>query len=410
MDEGILFHDIFSPMFLRLPRTFWFLFLGTFINRLGSFVLPFLALYLTSERGITPSRAALVVSLFGAGSFISQLTGGELTDRLGRRPVMLISFLAAPVAMLTLGFARGLPVIAATTLVLGFLTDLYRPAVSAAVADLVPAENRTRAYGYLYWAINLGFAVAPVLAGLLAGRDYLYLFIGDALTTFVFGLIVLFAVSETRPAEAVHAAGATLRERAHQLGRAPILLLFALLTLFFGMIYMQGYVSLPLDMQSDGLGPEKYGAAIAVNGILIVLVGIPVSNAAGKWPRFPSIAASALLMGLGFGSTALAGTFPFFMLSIAIWTFGEIIGSAVAPTIVADLSPIELRGLFQGVFGAAWGLSAFLGPLLGGWIYENYGSSVLWSGCFALGCLLTLAYLTLGRVARRQTITSNPLP
>jgi MFS family permease len=285
-------------MFLNLPRTYWYLFLGTFINRLGAFVLPFLTLYLTGERGFSPSRAALVVSCFGAGSFISQLTGGELTDRLGRRPVMLISFLAAPFAMLTLGFLRDLAQIAACTILLGFLTDLNRPAVSAAVADLIPPEHRTRAYGYLYWAVNLGFAIAPVLAGLLAGRNFLYLFLGDALTTFLFGLIVLFAVRETRPAEAVRAAHANLRERAGQLGRAPILLLFASLTLFFGVIYMQGYITLPLEMISHGLSRAQYGTAIAINGILIVLVGIPVSNLAGKWPRFPSIAAASFLMGL----------------------------------------------------------------------------------------------------------------
>ena len=397
-------------MFLSLPRTYWYLFLGTFINRLGAFVLPFLTLYLTGERGVSPSHAALVVSCFGAGSFISQLTGGELTDRLGRRPVMLISFLAAPVAMLTLGFLRDLALIAACTVLLGFLTDLYRPAVNAAVSDLVPPENRTRAFGYLYWAINLGFAIAPVLAGFLAGRNYLYLFLGDALTTFLFGLIVLFAVPETRPAEAERATHATLRERAGQLGRAPILLLFAFLTLFFGVIYMQGYIALPLDMISHGLGPEHYGAAIAVNGILIVLVGIPISNLAGKWPRFPSVAAAAFLIGLGFGVTAFANTLPFFMFSIAVWTIGEILGSAVAPTIVADLSPIEFRGLFQGVFGAAWGLSFFLGPLLGGWVYERFGSSTLWGGCFALGCLLTLAYLGLARLAHTRAESPNPLP
>ena len=389
-------------MFLKLPRTYWYLFIGTFINRLGAFVLPFLTLYLTGERAISPSLAALVVSMFGAGSFAAQLTGGELTDRLGRRPVMLISFLATPLAMVTLGFARDLRLIAATTLVLGFITDLYRPAVSAAVADLVPPEDRTRAYGYIYWAINLGFAVSPVIAGFLAGRNYLYLFLGDALTTFLFGLIVLFAVQETRPAEAVHAAHASLRERAAQLGRVPILLIFSFITLFFGMIYMQGYVALPLDMASHGLSPEKYGLAIAVNGILIVIFGIPIANAAGKWPRFPSIAAATFLMGLGFGLNAFADSFGFFAFSIAVWTFGEIIGSAVAPTIVADLAPIELRGLFQGVFGAAWGLSFFFGPLLGGWVYEHLGPSALWGGCFALGCALTLAYLGLARFAHKS--------
>ena len=107
--------------------------------------------------------------------------------------------------MLALGFARAVPLIAGCTFALGFLTDLYRPAVSAAIADLVPPEHRIRAYGYLYWAINLGFAVAPVVAGLLAGYAYLALFVGDAVTTFAFGVIVLLGLKETRPAAAVRA-------------------------------------------------------------------------------------------------------------------------------------------------------------------------------------------------------------
>src|SRR4026209_1099501 len=96
-----------------LPPTYWLLWSGTLINRLGGFVIPFLTLYLTSQRDVPVSQAALMVSLFGAGSFLSQLIGGELTDRLGRRPVMLMSFLVTPVIMVTLGLVRNLPIIAA---------------------------------------------------------------------------------------------------------------------------------------------------------------------------------------------------------------------------------------------------------------------------------------------------------
>src|SRR5512134_3587554 len=249
-----------------LPPPYWLIWTGTLINRLGGFVIPFLTLYLTTQRAIPVSRAALMVSLFGAGSFLAQLSGGELTDRFGRRPVMLMSFFITPIFMVVLGLARDLVFISVATLIVGFFTDLYRPAVGAAIADLVPPKSRTRAYGYNYWAINLGAAIAPILAGLMAQYDYLILFIADAATTAVFGLIVLFGIRETRPAEAHHAAHTPINERISQLRRAPILLIFSLITLFFGMIYTQGYVSLPLDMQSRGLGPDQYGTAIALNG------------------------------------------------------------------------------------------------------------------------------------------------
>jgi MFS family permease len=385
-----------------LPPTYWLIWAGTLINRLGGFVIPFLTLYLTAQREIPVSTAALMVSLFGAGSFLAQLTGGELTDRLGRRPVMLMSFFITPVFMILLGWARGLALISVSTFIVGFFTDLYRPAVGAAIADLVPPESRTRAYGYNYWAINMGAAIAPLLAGLIADYNYFILFVGDALTTAVFGLIVLFGIRETRPAEAHHVSQAPIGERISQLQRAPILLLYSLITLFFGIIYMQGYVTLPLDMQAHGLGPPEYGAAIAVNGFLVILVTIPVSNMAAKWPRFETVAAAAVLLGLGFGFTALATNLPLFALSVALWTLGEIAGTSVGPTIIADLSPVESRGLFQGIFGAAWGLSYFVGPLAGGWVYEHWGSNALWVGCLVLGFVIAVCYLALSAPAKRQ--------
>ncbi len=392
-----------------MPPTYWFIWIGTLINRLGGFVIPFLTLYLTAQRAIPVSQAALMVSLFGAGSFIAQLTGGELTDRLGRRPVMLMSFFITPIFMITLGLARDLALISISTFIVGFFTDLYRPAVGAAIADLVPPESRTRAYGYVYWAINLGAAVAPVLAGLIAGYNYLILFVADALTTAIFGFIVLFGIRETRPAEAHQTAHMPLSERISQLKRGPILLMFSFITLFFGMIYTQGYVGLPLDMQSHGLGPGQYGAAIALNGFLIILVTIPVSSMAAKWPRFETVAAAAVLLGLGYGFTALASNLSLFALSVAIWTLGEIAATSVAPTIIADLSPIELRGLYQGIFGAAWGLAYFVGPIVGGWVYENLGSNTLWIGCLITGMVIAFCYHALSAPAKRHMARSNTL-
>ena len=392
-----------------LPPTYWLIWTGTLINRLGGFVIPFLTLYLTAQREIPVSQAALMVSLFGAGSFIAQLSGGELTDRLGRRPVMLMSFFITPVFMVVLGLARDLALISIATFFVGFFTDLYRPAVGAAIADLVPPESRTRAYGYNYWAINLGAAVAPLLAGLIADYNFFILFLADAVTTAAFGFIVLLGIRETRPAAVHQTSPARTGERISQLKRAPILLIYSVITLFFGIVYMQGNVTLPIDMQAHGLGPAEYGVAIAVNGLLIILTTIPVSTMAAKWPRFETVAAASVLLGLGFGFTALATNLPLFALSVAIWTLGEIAATSVGPTIIADLSPVELRGLYQGIFGAAWGLSYFVGPLAGGWVYEHWGSNTLWLGCLVVGLLTALCYLALRAPARRQMAKPHPL-
>jgi MFS family permease len=391
-----------------LPPAYWLLWLGTLINRLGGFVIPFLTLYLTGQRDIPVSQAALMVSLFGAGSFTANLAGGEVADRLGRRPILLASFLIAPLNMVALGMARSIELIAVLCLFQGFFTDLYRPAVGAAIADLVPPEGRPRAYGYNYWAINLGAAIAPAVAGLLAQRNYFLLFAGDALTTFIFGLIVLWGIKETRPIEAHQASRSEgARVRLARLGSEPLLLAFTGLALLFGTVYMQGNVTLPVDMQAHGLDAAQYGLAIATNGALVVLLSISVSRAVVRWPRFRTMAVAGLLIGLGFGLTAVATTLMGYVLSVAIWTLGEIAGAAIAPTIVADLSPPELRGLYQGVFGAAWGLSLFSGPLIGGWVFQHLGATTLWTGCLAIGFLLSLGYLALSAPANRRMASTQ---
>ncbi|MEO8625236.1 MAG: MFS transporter [Candidatus Limnocylindrales bacterium] len=392
-----------SPYGRELPAEFWFLWLGTVINRLGGFAVPFLILYLTAKLKMDPASAALYVSGLGAGSFIAQLVGGEIADRFGRRPVLLFSLFAAPIAMLTLGLARETWLIAVAMFLLGFLTDLFRPAMSAAVIDLVPADRRTRAFGYIYWAINLGAALAPIVAGLLANFDYLLLFLGDAVTTAAFGVIVLLRVPETQAAEhKIAAKEANTRSRLGTALRDPILLSFFVLSVCVGLIYSQGNVTLPLDMAAAGLPPSDYGLAIAVNGALIVLVTLQVTRILERLPRYPVIAFSALLLGAGFGLTELATTLPFYALTVVVWTIGEVIGAAVAPVIVSEMSPAALRGLYQGIWGSSWGLAFFIGPALGGILFGHYGSAVLWGATFALGIVVALGFLALSIPARRR--------
>jgi MFS family permease len=385
-----------------LPPVFWFLWFGTVINRLGGFAVPFLMLYFTTKLGITPQTAALMVSVLGAGSFLSQLTGGELSDRLGRRPVMMLSFFVSPVAMLALGIVRDPLLIVAAMFVLGFFTDLYRPAVSAAIVDLVPTEHRTRAFGYIYWAINFGAALAPVAAGLLANFDYFLLFLGDAITTAVFGIIVLIRVPETQSHEVAAAARMPMRDRAGQAARDPMLLVFVLLSLFVGIIYSQSHVTLPIDMAANGLPPSDYGLAIAVNGALIVLITLQTSRFVARWPRYLAMAIAALLLGVGFGLTAFATTLLFYAFTVVVWTLGEVIGAAIAPTIVSEMSPPGLRGLYQGIWGSSWGLAFFIGPALGGYVYQQFGADVLWASMFVIGVLLCIGYLALSIPAKRR--------
>jgi len=401
-----------EPYWQGLPRAFWYLWLGTLISRLGGFVFTFLAIYLTEQQGFSVEAAGLVVSLYGAGSLCAGPLGGMLADRIGRRATLFGGLFCASVALLHLGFARGFLRIAIGTLLLGCATDVGRPAAQAAVADLVPPEERTRAYGLLYWAINLGFAGAAMLAGLLAHLNFLLLFIGDAVGTFCFGCIVFLRLPETRPVArnrepGVPAAGGTAATLLRLLTpyRDRIFISLVLIHFTVAWVFCQSIVSLPLDMSRHGIPIARFGQLIAINGILIVLLQPLAVRIVTRIARGRVLALGSLLNGCGFGLCAISHSQAFYVLSIVIWTIGEILLAPVIPTLVADLAPRELRGSYQGGFQLCWGAGALLGPAFGGLIMGRLGANALWLLCFVIGVASAWLHLLHARVRRRLLLT-----
>jgi MFS family permease len=364
-----------------LPATFWYLWVGALVNRLGGFVYTFLALYLTQARHLTVAQAGLIVSLYGAGSVAAGPVGGFLADRFGRRVTMLAGYLLGAAAMLQLGFARARWHIIVSTLLLGFLTDIYRPAQQATIADVVPPAERTRAYGYHYWAVNLGFAGAAMIAGWLADVSYTLLFVGDAATTLLCGIIVFWKVPETHPERHV-----TTRARPDP--RAPFrdgsFVAFLAAQFLCVLVFAQSNATLPIDMRAHGVSPKIYGTLIAVNGLMIVLLQPTAIGIVQRFRRTRVLAVGALLTGAGFGLCAIGHTPGWYALVIVVFTLGELAFSPVTPTVVADLAPPSLRGTYQGALQMMWGLSACLAPAIGGPILGRFGSRALWAGSFAL--------------------------
>jgi MFS family permease len=176
-----------------LPRPAWILFLGTFINKFGAFVVPFLTLHLTRE-GYSLGDAGLAIGAYGAGTLIASALGGHLADSIGRRKTIVLSMFSAAITMMLLSQARGLPAIIVLTGLAGLTGELYRPASSALLADLIPAGQRVMAYSAYRMAFNAGWAFGPATAGFLSEHGYFWLFVGDAATSAVFGLVAVFAL------------------------------------------------------------------------------------------------------------------------------------------------------------------------------------------------------------------------
>jgi MFS family permease len=389
---------------LGLPRTYWMLWAGMLLNRLGGAIFFLLGIYLTRERGLRPELAGLVISLYAAGGVLAGPVGGALADKLGRRATLLTGTACAGTLMLALGFARSMGALLVLAPLLGFFTDACRPPLQAAVADVVAPQDRARAYGLLYWAINLGFAGASVLGGMLAEHHFTLLFVLDALSTFAYGAIVFVGVPETRPARARAARpGGALARLLTPFRDRPFVMFVGIQALLL-VAFAQVIVALPLDMRAHGLGLPAIGWLLGLNGIYIVIAQPILLRYVRGVGHVQWLAAGCVLTGLGLGATAFAGGALVYALSGVLWTLGEVGFSTAAPALVADFAPVEQRGAYQGTYQLSWGVASMVAPTLGTFVFARFGAHVLWVGC--LGVCVTAAALHV-RVTGRRAATGR---
>lgn len=395
-----------------LPREFWWLWTSTLVNRLGAFVATFMALYLTLDRGYSASYAGLVAALHGLGGVVSSLGAGVMTDRLGRRPTMLVAQLSTAVSVAVLGFMVHPVAIAAVAFVVGMASNASRPAVQAMIADIVPAKDRVRAFSLNYWAINLGFAVSSAGAGFIAEYSYLAGFVGEAVMTLVCAVVVFMKIPESRPRKVPStSAVANAAEDDVRLGtvlRDGRFMAVVGLSFVIALIFQQGYVGLPVAMGADGFSSSDFGTAVAVNGVLIVVLQIPVTRFIRSRDPRQLLIVSSLLAGYGFGLTAFAGSVAVYALTICVWTVAEIVNAPVQNGLVVQLSPAHGRGRYQGMYTLSWSAAALVAPLMSGVVIDHFGAGWLWGTCAVLGTVAALGYWLLMRDLPRDDVATAP--
>ncbi|WP_399931079.1 MDR family MFS transporter [Streptomyces kanamyceticus] len=381
-----------------LPQEFWWLWTSTLTNRIGGFVVPFLALYLTVDRGFSAAYAGLVAALYGLGGIVGALLGGVLSDRIGRRKTMLVTQAGAATATATLGFVTAPVPISALVCVVGVTTNAARPVVQAMMADLVPAEDQGRAFSLNYWATNFGMSVSTALAGLMATHGYLALFLTNALMTLLCGMVVFIKIPETRPSmpdgdAAVTPAEAIVLSRVLRDGRFMALVGS---TFLIATLVQQSSNTLAVSMGNSGLTASQYGLVAGLNGLLIVLLQIPITRLTRSCDRAWLLLVSSLLVGGGFGLTIFAESAWSYAVTVTVWTLGEVVMLPASVALVADFSPTHARGRYQGMYALAWSAASFVGPLAGGVALDRWGNG-MWPFCAVIGAVAGAGYWALLR-------------
>ncbi|MGW7514213.1 MDR family MFS transporter [Streptomyces sp. NPDC054796] len=365
-----------------LNRTFWAVWAATLVNQLGAMVIPYLGYYMSEERHVSLSTVGVILAVSGLGSVISQLCGGFFVDRFGYRVTMTAGMVGTGVFLFLLGAVDHLAWIAVFVLLVGVMGDMHRPASATLVADLFPAAERPRAYGLLYWAVNLGYAFSMVSGGSLVRHGFTWLFWVNSVTCAAAGILVW---RSTGTSGSKKAPVATRPGRYMDVIKDRLLLAYLGSWFAYGIVFCQSLTTLPLAMKLDGLSASSFGYVMAVNAIVIVAVQPVAGPLLTRRDHSRVLIGGILTLGLGFGCTAVVSTPIGYALTVALWTLGEIAVSSVNQAVIASFAPASLRGRYYGLYGMVWSTAMLTAPLVGTQLLE-WGPVPLWTIC-ALLCL-----------------------
>lgn len=363
----------------RLPATVRVLIVGTFVNKVGTLIVPYLTLVLWRDFQLPSGSIGLVMLGYGAGSIVSVVIGGVLTDRLGRRATLLTSLLGSGALAMALAATASVSVFVTLLVLLGFISDLYRPAASAIIGDLLPSHARQVGFAALRMAVNLGFAGGMALGGVLAHWSWRLLFIGDGLTTVLFGLIVLALIPETRPVRARGSEKPGAGERGDGPWRDFTLWKLLAASFLFKVAFYSAFTILPLTITEwAGYSTMVYGAFVGLNGLMVALFEISVVHGLRHRRRLRLATFGLALSISGLALNGVARFWPLFLAAVVVWTIGEMLSVPQQMAFVADWAPVAARGQYLSLFQATWSLGMALNPALMLPLYSWLGPRSFW--------------------------------
>ncbi|MGB3414733.1 MAG: MFS transporter [Microbacteriaceae bacterium] len=375
----------------RYPRAFWFLVTVNIIGWAGRIVSPFLTLYLSSQLNFSAATIGIIFSFYGFGGILSVVTAGILSDRFGPKWVLISSLVSTGIVSLTFTIVSEVIVIGLLTFAFGFATQAMVPAYHSLISFNSPISRMRKSFSISTIAGNLGFAIGPIIAGILAGIDFKYIFYLEASLVTVATLITLTMIPN--PEKQIHLGQGTgwgFFSSLNLVFKDKIFLKFTLATIFYIALYKQIQTTMPLVMEQQGLGSDLYGFILTFNGSVVVLTQL----LADRWTKTMTpgtvVALGAFITAIGFGVQIFAHDALSYILACLVWTIGELFHFSISNSIAAALAPPGYRGRYLGVFSTFYGVANIFGPTAGAFIFGALGSTGLWTICLVLGMLLTL--------------------
>ncbi len=387
-------------IYFEFPQKFWIVVGVSFIDRIGGTLLfPFFSLYLTSKFGVGMTQAGIILGIFSIFGLFGGMIGGALTDKFGRRKLILFGLIFSALSTLSLGLVNQFNLLYPLAMLIGLLSDVAGPAHAAMIADILPEEQRSEGFGILRVVANMSWIIGPTIGGFVANRSFFALFVTDAIISCIVAFLFYKLMPETKPADETGTVPAGIFETFK--GYRVVLKDFAFMaflvaSMLMGIVYQQMYNSLSVYLRDNhNIDPSGYGFLLTTSAIVVIIFQFWITRKIKGSPPFLLMALGTIFYMFGFGMFGFVTLYWLFALAIVIITIGEMIIMPTSQALAANFAPADMRGRYMAVFGLSWALPATIGPSAAGIILDNYNPNLLWYVGAALCAVAAFAFFVL---------------
>jgi MFS family permease len=366
------------------PRLFWIIVLTLFIDSLGSTLLfPFFALYITQKFGVGMTQAGILLGMSSLFGLLGSILGGALTDRFGRRKLILFGLVFSALSSLLFGLAWDIRMMYGLVVLVGLLSRIAAPAQDAMMADILPESKRQEGFGITRVVYNFAWIFGTAVGGLIAARSFMMLFVLDAVLSLIVAAILFRYLPETKPApktETKHEESLLTTAKGYRVVLRDLgYIVFTLAGMLVLIVYQQEYSSLAVYLKDvHNISPKIYGSMLSVAGLEVVLLQFWVTRQTRKYPPFLIMVLGSLFFMAGFAMIGFVQQTAGFLLAVVIITMGEMIMFPTNKALAVNFAPAEMRGRYMAVYDLGWTIPATLGPAAAGIILDNFNPNLLW--------------------------------
>jgi MFS family permease len=392
----------------------WLLVGAMLVFRFGQgFYYPFSTIYFHNIVGIPLSLVGVGLGALAVSSVASGLVSGPLTDRYGRRPLMLLALSGSATSFLAYALVGGFRGYLAVCVAAGLAgSAMFDAARNAMVADVVPEGRRARAYGLVRVGGNVGWALGPTVAGILtasagaSAATFRSMFVGTAALTLVVLVALALLVRESLPgveARRREPSPFPLVKLRAALSDAPFVALLAASFLLY-YVFTQDWQALPVYAKNFlAISDWQIGLFLAGNGLVVMLLQLPVACLLDGRSKVAALAVGAALFAASSTTLLLTESFLGVLVAFAgFFTLAEMILEVAGAALAAELAPAERRGTYLALFGCCFGAGYGISPIVAGLLLDARLPALIWTAQLAALTLGLIGLFLVSRLGKRR--------